>query len=92
MTRWVSVSRTLPPLDEAVWLYDESTGDMWVGMRSMESGDDWAWGHSYGNFWWSDNKHRWEGDCITDDDYQPTHWAPLITPPSKYPSADLVYP
>ena len=85
------VSDRLPPLDEAVWLYDLSTGAIWVGVR-WHDGYGSVWGHSYRNFWWVDEKHRWEGDCIADDDYQPTHWAPLITPPSKYPSADTVYP
>ena len=91
MSSWVKVSDRLPPLDEAVWLYELSTGAMWVGV-GWHDGYGCVWGHSYGNFWWVDKKHRWEGDCITDDDYQTTHWVPLITPPSKYPSADRVYP
>ena len=84
MTSWVSVSRVLPPLDTAVWLYDEPTGDMWVGVRFGCGDKEWAWGRSSGDYWRDDSVLRWDCDLIVDvvDDSQPTHWAPLITPPS----------
>lgn len=82
MDNWIMVTDKLPPLDESVWLYDESTGDIWIGARRLEH-YGWAWARSYGTFWWSGRTSQWEGDCITDAGLHPSHWAPLITPPSR---------
>lgn len=87
MSNWIKVSDGLPPIGDHVWLYDESTCAMWIGVRG-----EWSWGRSYGKFLWSDRDSRWVGECFVDKCDNTTHWAPLITPPSKYPSADTVYP
>lgn len=92
MPSWVKVSESLPPLDEAVWMYDESTGELLVGAMRLCDDGAYMWGNSCWEFRLSDSKGRWDGDFIFDDYYKPTHWMPLPQPPSKYPSADSVYP
>ena len=85
MSSWISISRILPPLDTAVWLYDESTGDMWVGCRGLVDGKlTWARGdHFYYSFWWNMNSSKWDFEFITNEHDHPTHWAQLILPPSR---------
>ena len=75
---WLEVSKELPPLDDMVWLYDPERGP-WIGARA-DDGTCWLWANSYGRIWW--NGVKWDGDKETDDDYKPTHWLRLPTPPN----------
>ena len=92
MASWIKVSDRLPPLDSAVFMYDESTGEAWVGIVGWNF-VALEWGRSEGKSWWDISASRWDCALVDYGDiHKPTHWAPLITPPSKYPSADMVYP
>ena len=91
MSNWVDVSERLPPLRSAVCLYNQETGDMWIGALCLYD-SELIWSDSKSNFWWDAIARRWEGHFDIKDYHNPTHWSPLIPPPSKYPSADRVYP
>ena len=80
MSSWVRVSDRLPPRENEVWLYNESTGDMWVGALCWEA-CEWVFARSFRTFWWSDNDYKWYGVYTVDNDYRPTHWAHLSFPP-----------
>ena len=76
--RWFLVTgETLPPLGEAVWLWDGET--IWLGGRD-DDGDSWLWGNSYGSIW--HNGTGWDGDLETDAEYKPTHWKRLTELPN----------
>lgn len=71
------VADHLPDIGQMVWLHEN--GRTWIGSRD-DGGDGWMWGNSYGHIW--HNGEQWDGDCEQDDDYSPTHWMPLPTPPN----------
>lgn len=74
---WISVNDRLPAFHVPVWLCEE--GRMFIGARCDES-DGWLWGHCYDSQYLDNGV--WRSDCIeADDDYQPTHWMALPSPP-----------
>ena len=76
---WIACAERLPELDEIVWLYQPGTEGIWIGVRADDV-EGWLWGNAHGSMWW--NGQRWDADMETDDDYKPTHWMPLPTPPN----------
>jgi hypothetical protein len=75
---WIACDDRLPDLDEIVWLYQDGIG-MWVGGRADDA-DGWLWGNAYSSMWW--NGKKWDAELETDDDYHPTHWMQLPSPPN----------
>lgn len=77
-TGWQEIREdNLPPLDEIVWLWDGCK--IWTGGRADDR-DGWLWANTDGYFWF--NGSKWDGDLYTDDDYRPTHWMAMPTPPN----------
>ena len=76
---WLEVTEDNPKLGDIVWLWDGK--NIWVGGREMIDNEDWLWGNSYCSMW--HNGQEWDADLETDDDYKPTHWLPLPSPPNE---------
>ena len=74
----MEVTEDNPKLGDIVWLWDGKT--IWVGGREMIDSECWLWGNTYGSMWY--NGEKWEADLESDDDYNPTHWLPLPSPPN----------
>ena len=77
---WTLVVDELPPLGLPVWTWERETDTVRVGGREWvdESGGEWCWCNSYGDFWWDGEwKALWEAD-----DFNPTAWKYLPTPPN----------
>ena len=84
MQQWIPVGERLPDLCEPVWLLQGDS--IWVGERGECEEGEWLWGNCYGDFYWNSNIQKWESSTAEqDDDYQPTHWMPLPTPPAAKP-------
>jgi hypothetical protein len=74
---WISIDERLPELDIPVWL---ACGDnLFIGCRN-DDGDGWLWCNCYGSMYW--DKTKWSSFDADADDYLPTHWMPLPTPPN----------
>ena len=75
---WIDFSVQRPPFidgenfSENVWGWnaDDNTA---IIVQYYEDSDGWHWGHTYGNVW---------GDAFFDDDYNITHWQPILIPGS----------
>jgi hypothetical protein len=85
--RWVNVKDRLPRMREAVWILLPYSDQPKIGCRT-ENGEGWVWGRCYSldDIYWTPRRlyvlQGWVADkCVVDDDYRPTHWAYLITPP-----------
>ena len=77
---WISVIDKRPPEDLPVWLYEHGRG-IWVGSWS-EAEEGWLWHNCYSTYH-LDKDDQWAAyDMEQDDDYQPTHWMPLPSPPA----------
>lgn len=76
---WLKVTEDNPKLGDIVWLWDGKT--IWIGGREMVDSEYWLWGKTYGSTW--HNCEKWDADLETDDDYKPTHWLPLPSPPNN---------
>lgn len=75
---WNLVSEGNPPEDVPVWL---AQGDrVWIGTFNQEP-EGWVFTNCYNSQFWTDEK--WDcNEAEFDDDYAPTHWKHLPTPPS----------
>ena len=83
-SNWIACAAELPPLDLPVWLWfgQGKLQNLIIGCRALNGGD-WFWCNCYGAQWWDAKRGQWDaGDAEMDDDYKPTHWLPLPTPPS----------
>lgn len=79
---WIKCSESLPPFNIPVWLAQKDTPKIFIGLRDDGDADGWVWCKSYYVPYFSEPKQEWESDDAEfDDDYQPTHWMPLPTPP-----------
>lgn len=87
--KWIPVSVAKPPIGLPVWLYEPGRG-IWTGARG-DTGDGWLWGNTYGSHFHATTtggNGRWQShDNKVDDDYMPTHWMELPTPPNSTPQA-----
>ena len=84
MQQWIPVGERLPDLCEPVWLLQGDS--IWVGERGECEEGEWLWGNCYGDFYWNSTIQKWESSTAEqDDDYQPTKWIPLPTPPAAKP-------
>jgi len=73
---WKRCADELPELGKMVWLFEAGHG-AWIGDRSAIDGDGtWLWTHCDGQPYIT-KAGVWDGDCLADDDYQPTHWMEL---------------
>jgi hypothetical protein len=77
---WISVEDELPPLDQPVWLFEK--GRISIGFRTIFNMDGWFWSTTYD---YADYRPSigWDMCPECDDDYKPTHWQPLPTPPKQ---------
>jgi len=74
---WIACSERMPDEDEPVWLCEGE--HVWIGTRAYDDG--WCFTKCYAVPYWTGLV--WEDpDAEWDDDYRPTHWRPLPTPPS----------
>jgi len=78
---WISVSKELPPLGEAVWLWDatDETGFIGWSMKNDEGGEWWE--SAVCPPGWDAEEGEWN---VYDDNIgniEPTHWMPLPIPP-----------
>jgi hypothetical protein len=84
---WASVEKSLPPIEEPVWLYLPSIGQPIVGVRTLDDGG-WFWARCYGDFYWTqktaaDGKPGWQTDTAEVDDLKPSHWMHLPSLPNS---------
>lgn len=82
--QWISIEEQKPPLDTPVWLYDGNKVFI-GGLIIVNVGDDpfHAWASTYMMNVYFEKDGTWSADFEYDDDYFPTHWMALPTPPSK---------
>lgn len=73
---WILTSQEMPEMADIVWLFNGV--NVWIGSRENDP-EGWMYSNLYGSEYWDGEK--WCGDTEIDDDYQPTHWMPLPTPP-----------
>jgi len=78
--RWTPISEEFPCEGVPVFLWDGKR--VWVGAHEFD-GDGWAFGNTYGHFYFNSKSGDWEtSDNECDDDYKPTHWMYLPEPPA----------
>ena len=75
---WIDSNLRKPPLvegqdySEKVWGWDANQNATLV-VEFYHDSDGWHWANAYGNVW---------GDAFFDDDYNITHWQPILIPGS----------
>ena len=80
MSEWIKCSDRLPELDTPVWLRMPEN-IMLVGERGSST-DGWMWARCYDFYFNADGK--WDSnESDASDEYEPTHWQPLPTPPTE---------
>ncbi len=82
--QWISIEDQKPALDTPVWLYDGNK--VFIGGLIMVEGiaetfKAWATVSMMNVYFEKDG--TWSADFEYDDDYFPTHWMALPTPPAK---------
>lgn len=82
--QWIGIEEQMPALDTPVWLYDGNKVFI-GGLIIVNVGDDpfHAWASTYMMNVYFEKDGTWSADFEYDDDYFPTHWMPLPTPPAK---------
>ena len=75
---WIAVADDLPQMEEPVWLYFSGQAPF-IGCRTDDV-DGWLWANCYDDYYF--DKGKWKTETAeVDDDYQPTHWKRLPSPP-----------
>jgi len=75
---WIKCADELPELDTPVWI--RTADDIIVIAERGSSTDGWMWSACYGQFFADGKWDAVDGDAS--DEYEPTHWMALPTPPA----------
>ena len=81
MSEWISVKDRLPPTDIPVWGYLPDKILPILVLCRADTDEGWLWANCYNS---QEYHHGWTCyEAEIDEDYQPTYWMPLPSPPKE---------